>query len=67
MAKTAVTRQPPELLISRENKMRPTAEEVMEEKAVIKDAAVEADASTTHPTHHTSETSREKLTILARC
>ena len=43
-----------------------TVEEVVEEEAVIKDAVGEADASTSHQTHHPPKTSKDKLTILER-
>ena len=42
------------------------ADEVIDEEAVIKDAAGKVDTFTTHYTHHSSKTSSKKLEILAQ-
>ena len=70
MVGTTVTIQPPDLPTSQENKMPATgdedmAEEVVQEEAVIKDSAGEADASTNYNTHYPPKDSREMLTLLA--
>ena len=71
MAGTAVTQKPPILLTLLTNQVQATGamnadDEVVQKKAVTKDMAGKADASTAQNKHHQSETSRYKLTVLAQ-
>ena len=70
MAGTAVTQQST-VSLRRANQIlekgdEDAAEEVLLEEAVTKDMTEEAGPSTTHNTHHRSETLREKWRILAQ-